>query len=68
MMGYASVMYILERPSDLKNMDEKQLAEIPDGILGIVHGLLNELYLTVTFLTVGSGREPDTSECSPPTG
>jgi hypothetical protein len=60
MMGYAGVMYTLERPTDLKNMDEKQLAEIPAGLMGVAHGLFHELYLTVTFLTVGAGREPDT--------
>ena len=61
MFGYASLMYILEHPSDLENMDDAERERIPDGIHGIVHGMFNELYLTFTFLTVGAGREPDTT-------
>ena len=59
MVSYAGLMYVLERPSDLARMDAEERSMIPPGPLGVAHGLFNEMYLTLTFLTVGAGREPE---------
>jgi hypothetical protein len=54
-------MYIIERPTDLKKLSEEELLELPSGWHGWLNGVSNEMYLTFTLMTIGAGREPDTS-------
>ena len=60
MCAYAAIMMTLERPTDLKNMDEEDRHAVPIGLHGVVSAMGNEVYLTFTFMTIGAGREPHT--------
>ena len=60
MLGYAGIMYILERPTDIAKLSEDERMDLPTGLHGLAAGMFNELYITATGVR-GPGREPDTS-------